>query len=89
MAIPPLFISVPAKIKKGIASSEKLSKPFARRWETVMTAISHGNISSMEATVAIPIEKEIGIPMKTSTKKLPKSISATAFSIISSPEMYS
>ena len=31
IAIPPLFIRVPAKIKKGIASSAKLSSPFARR----------------------------------------------------------
>lgn len=68
IAIPPLFISVPAKMKKGIANRAKLSSPLANRCETVIAAISQGNINSIEATVAIAIENEMGTPIKTSTK---------------------
>ncbi|EZE52979.1 hypothetical protein BX20_00005 [Escherichia coli O111:NM str. 2009C-4052] len=71
-----LFISVPAKMKKGIANRAKLSSPLASRCETVIAAISQGNIKSIEATVAIPIENEMGTPIKTNTKKQPNSVIA-------------
>lgn len=56
------------KDEKGIANRAKLSSPLASRCETVIAAISRGNIKSIEATVAIPIENEMGTPIKTSTK---------------------
>lgn len=56
------------KDEKGIANRAKLSSPLASRCETVIAAISCGNIKSIEATVAIPIENEMGTPIKTSTK---------------------
>ena len=57
-------------MKKGMASSEKLSNPDAIFCEITAIAASKGIESIIVSSEAIPIENEIGTPIKSRTKKL-------------------
>jgi hypothetical protein len=70
LAIPPLFISCPERMKKGMAKRAKLSRPVAMRWATVVNAGTALILKSMVVIVAIPMLKEIGTPMQRRKKKL-------------------
>ena len=64
MAMPPLFIIFPARIKNGMAKSVKMEIPEKIRCVAVSTAASKssvGRIASMDDT---PNEMAIGIPAK-------------------------
>ncbi len=63
LAIPPLFMSCPDRMKKGMASRTKLSSPVAMRCATVVRAGPPWILISMVATVAMPMLKEMGTPM--------------------------
>ncbi|MNG08759.1 hypothetical protein D3C84_921400 [compost metagenome] len=83
--MPPQFIRVPARMKKGIASREKLSRPVAIFWPTTARMVSIGSIIMPEARVARPMEKEMGTPANTNTKKEPNMTRAMVQSIRCSP----
>jgi len=70
LAIPPLFMSCPESIKKGIASSAKLSRPVAMRCAAVVKAGPAFMLSNMVEIAAIPILKDIGTPIDKSKTKL-------------------
>jgi len=68
-AIPPLFMSCPERMKKGMARRAKLSSPVAMRWATVVRAGPPLMLSSIVEIVAIPMLKEMGTPrMRRRTK---------------------
>ena len=54
-AMPPRFISWPARTKNGIASSVKLSSPVAICWATVVTAGPGSANSRSAVAVATPM----------------------------------
>ena len=67
MAIPPLFIIIPASTKNGIANSENEFIPVNIRCAAVNTAFSHGSAVNIDNTEDIPIVTEIGIPISSNT----------------------
>jgi hypothetical protein len=81
VAIPPLFISSPASMKKGMAISAKLSNPVAIRCARVvkegMGAIPNNIVNPAD----IPILNAMGTPIETRNKKLSTSIIISRFSI--------
>jgi hypothetical protein len=68
-AMPPRFINWPARMKNGIASSAKLSRPVAMRWATVVNAGSEAMPSSMVIRVPMPMAKATGTPSSSSVAK--------------------
>jgi len=70
MAIPPLFIMLPARIKKGIARRAKLSRPVAIRCEKVVKAARLSIEISIVNIPDIPMLKAIGTPITSRIKKL-------------------
>ena len=70
-AMPPRFMSCPARMKNGMASSAKLSSPVAMRCATVVTAGTVWMLTSIVHRVEIPMQKAIGTPRISSTMKLP------------------
>ncbi|MOA24824.1 hypothetical protein D3C78_1455200 [compost metagenome] len=81
MAMPPLFIRLPARMKKGMASRAKESRPTKTRWAEVRMAPSNGRISAMARKEESPILILIGVPIN-SRKKAPMNItSATTIAI--------
>ncbi len=77
-AIPPWNISSPAKMKNGIARSEKIEIPEMIRW--VATRIGRPSYQKA-AKAAMPSAKATGTPMMTPT---PKSASSRSSPIVSS-----
>jgi hypothetical protein len=63
MAIPPLFMIIPANTKNGIANNEKELIPVKIRCDAVKTALSHGNADKIDNKDEIPIVTEIGMPI--------------------------
>ena len=81
-AIPPRFIILPARIKNGIASKEKLSRPDAIFCEITAIAESSGTDIVIVSKEATPIAKEIGTPIAKRVKKLAQSTIIVDHSII-------
>jgi len=67
LAIPPLSIILPIRIKKGIQVSTKLLTPENILWNTIIRGKSAKKIAN---TAAIPNEKETGIPRIRSIKNV-------------------
>ena len=63
MAIPPLFIIFPAKIKKGIAISENEFEPAKSLCADVVKAIYPGSIHIMDIAEESPMLTPMGTPM--------------------------
>jgi len=85
LAIPPLFIICPARIKNGIASNAKLSNPVAILWEIVVTAGNELMLNSIVNKLEIPMLKDIGTP---SDKRITKEITRIRISV-NSIKLYS
>ncbi len=81
MAIPPLFMMFPAKIKNGIASKAKLSRPVAIRCENVVRAGITSILTNMVKIPEIPILNAMGTPMTSKTIKLKMSTNISRNSI--------
>jgi hypothetical protein len=62
-AIPPLFINSPDSIKKGMASSAKLSNPVAILCDTVVNAGIAGILTNMVKREEMAILQATGVPM--------------------------
>lgn len=62
MAMPPLFIMLPARIKNGIASRLKTEMPEKIRCAPVKTATSKSMIGRMAHTEETPSATAIGTP---------------------------
>jgi hypothetical protein len=69
-AIPPLFISSPDKIKKGMANNAKLSRPVAMRWDTVVKAGITGILTNMVSREDMAMLHATGVPMDNKQIKL-------------------
>jgi hypothetical protein len=69
-AMPPLFISCPERIKNGIASKAKLSRPVPMRCETVVKAGKAGMLTNMVKTEEIEILHATGVPIDSNPTKL-------------------
>jgi hypothetical protein len=74
MAIPPLFMILPAKIKNGIANRVKLSKPVAIRCANVVIAGSVSMLTNIVNIPDIPILKAMGTPSTSKITKLTTNI---------------
>jgi hypothetical protein len=61
-------------MKKGIAKREKLSRPVAIRWATVVVAGRKGMLTRMVRQVEIPMLQATGTPMARRVTKLSTSI---------------
>ena len=56
LAMPPWFIRLPARIKKGMAVRLNLLMPTKMRWAPVTTEISRGTVCRMVNRDAMPME---------------------------------
>ena len=63
MAMPPLFIRLPARMKKGMANRAKESRPTKTRWAEVRMAPSNGRIIAIARKEESPILMLMGVPM--------------------------
>ena len=72
MAMPPWFMMLPARMKKGMASSVKLSSPEAICWATIKTDCSTPMNSRKVSVAAEPMAKAMGTPMAMKMTKEPK-----------------
>ena len=70
IAMPPLFMMLPARMKKGMASSAKLSMPVAIRWAKVVKAARGEMLTSMVRIPEIPMLKAMGTPSDNNMMKL-------------------
>jgi len=80
-AMPPRFINCPAKIKNGIASKAKLSKPVAIVCATVVNAGITGMLTSIVKQVAMPMPQATGTPSPSNITKLNTNINNSVYSI--------
>ena len=62
-AIPPLFIILPARIKKGMAISENELEPANKRCADVANATCPGSMAIIETADESPMLTPIGTPM--------------------------
>ena len=62
LAIPPLFIILPASTKKGMASREKELAPVKVRLAAVIMACSKGRMTMMPAAAPAPMARPMGKP---------------------------
>ena len=75
LAIPPLFIICPARIKNGMAKMEKLSKPVTTRCAVVVNAgITGIPLTKIVITAAMPILQATGMRNTIKTIKLSTNI---------------
>ena len=56
LAMPPWFIRLPARIKKGIAVRLNLLMPTKMRWAPVTTDTSRGTVCRMAMSEEMPME---------------------------------
>ena len=56
LAMPPWFIRLPAKMKKGMAVRLNLLMPTKMRWAPVTTEMSRGTVCKMVTREAMPME---------------------------------
>ena len=80
-AIPPRFITCPAKIKNGMASSVKLSSEAAILCASVVTEGRKGNTHTRVSKAANPMAYATGTRMERNNKKLITRIRASRYSI--------
>ncbi len=62
-AMPPLFIRLPANMKKGIAIREKEFAPAKSRWALVAKEISAGSMQSMATALDRPTDTLMDTPI--------------------------
>lgn len=62
-AMPPLFMMLPARMKKGMAISEKELAPAKSRWALVAKETSAGSIHSVATALDRPTETLMETPM--------------------------
>ena len=67
IAIPPVFIIFPAKIKNGIANNEKEFVPIKILWAEVIIAALKGNINNIAILDESPMLILIGTPIAKNT----------------------
>ena len=72
LAIPPWFIKLPARMKKGIAVKLNLLIPTKVRCAAVTTDTSRSTVCRITANEEIPMEYAIGTPKASSTKSTTK-----------------
>ena len=70
--MPPLFMMLPPRVKKGRASREKESRPEKQRWAAIRAKMSAGILNRAVMTDAMPMPAEMGTPASSMTKKEPK-----------------
>ena len=70
MAIPPLFMILPARMKKGMAIREKELAPEKIRWAEVIKEISGGSMHSMAAAEESPMAILMEAPMTSRTTRI-------------------
>ena len=86
--MPPWFIRLPARIKKGIAVRLNLLMPTKIRCAPVTTDTSSETVCKIATRDAIPMEYEIGTPTISSTASTPMIISKDSIAIVYAPSCF-
>ena len=80
--MPPLFMMLPPREKKGSASREKESMPEKQRCAAVRAKIAGSMLNSAVKMDAMPMPAEMGTPASSMTKKEPNSSNVACATIM-------